>query len=193
MRKSLPRTVRKSVLHCGFFSVLAFLLLCVAAPAAMVEKWSVNLPTQPNPEGYPEGTFRIVAGQIFADGTGGVVVVYGCRQSDSQPVPPIWEATWLDANGETIFSYTAPDGQNPTVVGISGKNVLLALNDTNKTIVAMNRNGFVDSSPNLESVADGTFGGPNIFTDAANFFAFRFNPDRSQISVMKFRVNNQAP
>lgn len=181
------------MLQCGFFSVLAFLLLCVAAPAAMVEKWSVNLPVQPNPEGYPEGTFRIVGTQIVADGLGGVLAVYTYRESESRPVLPVTEVTWLDANGDSIFSYTAPQGQIPVVVGISGKNALLALNDANKTVVAMNRSGFVDSAADVESSGDGIFNQANVFTDAANFFAFRFNAARSQISVVKFRVNNQVP
>jgi|GEM_PF-2964364 len=192
-RKFLPRVARKSPLRSGFFSIVALLFLCVSAPAALVEKWSVVLPGEPDPAGYPEGTFRVTGGQIVADGSGGVVVTYVCRESDTRPVPLVYKTVWLDAAGNTIFSYTAPEDQLPSVVGVSPKNLLLSLNDPGRSIMSVNRNGVVDSVDSLEGSIDSAFVNLTVYFDGTFFFAYRYNSDRSQISIVKFRANNQAP
>src|SRR4051794_32007795 len=103
---------------------------CLCSPSAfagVAEKWSVDLPIDPEPSGYAAGSLYNRAEQAIADGTGGVAVVHSCNNGAAEAS---FTVTWINRRGRVIYSRKVPYGS--AVISANAKALLIGFLDDDR-------------------------------------------------------------
>lgn len=168
-------------------SLLIFSAAILSSNAAVLERWSVNLPVE-------TGTFTTRGEQVVADGTGGVGVVHTFSWMEEGSEKRASTITWINRLGKVIYSKRVTD-DFIALISANSKTLIYSPGVGLKTIIAVNREGEEadisgeDGIEGLEGTLDNSFSIYSVHSDNSNAFFFRFNAERNQIAVVKIGVN----
>ena len=175
---------------CILATLLALTATLFHCEAAVLERWSVDLPIEP-------GIFGIRGAQLIADDTGGVAVVH-TYELDIPGEPDVSVVTWINRSGKMIYSKKIV-GALAVAICANSKTLIYSPDVWSKSMIAVNREG-EEAEIGREDNIDGleiavndltpSFPAYSVHADASAAFFFRYSANRTQLSVVKVSVNS---